>query len=102
MVDQTPVIVFERWTECVLHPSICIMTILTVGQVDHPLQSVNSVFLVAILCSFLNLLLVLFVFPESLPPARRAANRKGKNRAVEGHEFVSSGKYSPLSQGTRD
>ncbi|KAF8839621.1 hypothetical protein BDN67DRAFT_969725 [Paxillus ammoniavirescens] len=68
------------------------LSFLNVGQIEHPLQSVNSVFLVAITCSFLNLLLVLFAFPESLPPARRAANRKGKNRAVEGHEFVSSGK----------
>ncbi|KIK97775.1 hypothetical protein PAXRUDRAFT_824597 [Paxillus rubicundulus Ve08.2h10] len=68
------------------------LSFLNVGQIDHSLQSVNSVFLVAISCSFVNFLLVLLVFPESLPPARRAANRKGKNRAIEGHEFVSSGK----------
>ena len=54
---------------------------------DHPLQSVNSVFWVAICGSFVNLLLVLFVFPESLPASRRAMNKKGKNRAIEGHEI---------------
>ncbi|KAG1822038.1 uncharacterized protein BJ212DRAFT_1335414 [Suillus subaureus] len=58
---------------------------------DHPLQSVTSVFWVAITCSFVNLILVLFVFPESLPASRRASNRKGKSRAVEsGPEFTSS------------
>ncbi|KAF9243507.1 major facilitator superfamily domain-containing protein [Melanogaster broomeanus] len=65
---------------------------LIVGTIDHPLRSVNSVFWVAITCSFVNLLLVLFVFPESLSPARQAANRKGKNRTVEVHEPASSGK----------
>ncbi|KAF8134935.1 major facilitator superfamily domain-containing protein [Boletus edulis] len=62
---------------------------LKVGQADHPLQSVNSVFWVAICGSFVNLLLVLFVFPESLPASRRAVNRKGKHRAIEGnHAWV--------------
>ncbi|KAF9223663.1 hypothetical protein BS17DRAFT_781014 [Gyrodon lividus] len=68
------------------------LSFLKVGQIDHPLQRVTSVFWVAISCSFVNLLLVLFVFPESLPPARRAANGKGKNRAVESYEFASSSK----------
>ncbi|KAL4062750.1 major facilitator superfamily domain-containing protein [Scleroderma yunnanense] len=52
----------------------------------HPLQSVNSVFWVAITFSFINFLLVLLVLPESLSASSRAANRKGKNRAVEGSE----------------
>ncbi|KIJ66875.1 hypothetical protein HYDPIDRAFT_26293 [Hydnomerulius pinastri MD-312] len=65
---------------------------LKVGTIDHPMQSVNSVFWVAIACSLINLILVLFIFPESLPAARRAANRKGKNRAVEGCESGSSDK----------
>lgn len=64
---------------------------MSAGNIDHPLQSVTSVFWVAITCSFVNLILVLFVFPESLPASRRASNRKGKNRAVEsGLEFPSS------------
>ncbi|KAG1883390.1 hypothetical protein F4604DRAFT_1535448, partial [Suillus subluteus] len=64
---------------------------LSAGNLEHPLQSVTSVFWVAITCSFVNLLLVLFVFPESLPASRRASNRKGKGRAVEsGPEFPSS------------
>ncbi|KAF8558160.1 MFS general substrate transporter [Imleria badia] len=63
---------------------------LKVGQADHPLQSVNSVFWVAICGSFVNLLLVLFVFPESLPASRRAMNRKGKNPAIEGDEIGTS------------
>lgn len=64
---------------------------LSAGNTDHPLQSVTSVFWVAITCSFVNLILVLFVFPESLPASRRASNRKGKSRAVEsGLEFTSS------------
>ncbi|KAH7919506.1 hypothetical protein BV22DRAFT_1040811 [Leucogyrophana mollusca] len=56
---------------------------LRVGEITHPLQTVTSVFWIAIACSLLNLLLVLFVFPESLPPSRRAANAKGKGRAVD-------------------
>ncbi|KAG2149085.1 major facilitator superfamily domain-containing protein [Suillus bovinus] len=61
---------------------------LSAGSIDHPLKSVTSVFWVAIACSFVNLILVLFVFPESLPASRRASNRKGKGRAVEsGAEF---------------
>ncbi|KAG9315207.1 major facilitator superfamily domain-containing protein [Chiua virens] len=63
---------------------------LKVGQADHPLQSVNSVFWVAITASFVNLLLVVFVFPESLPAARRGMNRKGKNRAIESYAIDSS------------
>ncbi|KAG1775895.1 major facilitator superfamily domain-containing protein [Suillus placidus] len=64
---------------------------MSAGNIDHPLQSVTSVFWVAITCSFVNLILVLFVFPESLPASRRASNRKGKSRAVEsGPEFPSS------------
>ncbi|KAH7915656.1 major facilitator superfamily-domain-containing protein, partial [Hygrophoropsis aurantiaca] len=56
---------------------------LRVGEITHPLQTVNSVFWVAIGCSFVNLLLVLFVFPESLPASKRASNAKGKGRAVD-------------------
>ncbi|KAG6373368.1 major facilitator superfamily domain-containing protein [Boletus reticuloceps] len=67
---------------------------LKVGQADHPLQSVNSVFWVAICGSFVNLLLVLFVFPESLPASRRAMNRKGKHRAIEGDEIGTSGNHA--------
>ncbi|KAI6107973.1 hypothetical protein F5141DRAFT_90895 [Pisolithus sp. B1] len=52
----------------------------------HPLQSVNSVFWVSITCSLFTFLLVSFVIPESLPASRRAANRKGKSRAVETSE----------------
>ncbi|KAG2035237.1 hypothetical protein BDR03DRAFT_993455 [Suillus americanus] len=64
---------------------------LSAGNIDHPMQSVTSVFWVAITCSFVNLILVLFVFPESLPASRRASNRKGKGRAVEsGPEFPST------------
>ncbi|KAI5998873.1 major facilitator superfamily domain-containing protein [Pisolithus albus] len=59
---------------------------LRVGTSDHPLQSVNSVFWVSITCSFVNFLLVSFVIPESLSASRRAANRKGKSRAVETSE----------------
>lgn len=66
--------------------------------VDHPLQSVTSVFWVAITCSFVNLILVLFVFPESLPASRRASNRKGKGRAVaSGPEFPSSTCHTSLA-----
>lgn len=63
---------------------------------DHPLQSVNSVFWVAITCSFINFVLVLFVLPESLSASRRAANRsrKGKSRAVQGSENDQDGQYS--------
>ncbi|KAH0833211.1 major facilitator superfamily domain-containing protein [Lanmaoa asiatica] len=60
---------------------------LKVGQADHPLQSVNTVFWVAVCGSFINLLLVFFVFPESLPASRRAMHRKGKTRAIEGDEI---------------
>ncbi|KAG1762710.1 hypothetical protein EDD22DRAFT_1026262 [Suillus occidentalis] len=71
---------------------------LTTGNIDHPLQSVTSVFWVAITCSFVNLILVLFVFPESLPASRRASNRKGKGRAVaSGLEFPSSKAEEPSS-----
>jgi len=63
---------------------------LKVGRADHPLQSVNSVFWVAICGYFVNFLLVLFVFPESLPASRRAMNRKGKNRAIEGDAIGTS------------
>ena len=35
---------------------------------------------------------MLFVFPESLPASRRAINKKGKNRAIEGDETGPSGK----------
>lgn len=59
---------------------------LRVGTSNHPLQSVNSVFWVSITCSFINFLLVSFVIPESLSASRRAANRKGKSRAVETSE----------------
>lgn len=40
----------------------------------HPVQSVTCVFWVAIFCSFVNLILVTFVFPESLSKERRAKN----------------------------
>ncbi|KAI6125072.1 major facilitator superfamily domain-containing protein [Pisolithus croceorrhizus] len=82
---------------------------LRVGTSDHPLQSVNSVFWVSITCSLVTFLLVSFVVPESLPASRRAANRKGKSRAVEtseddsndGEGNVASGilksLFSPLS-----
>ncbi|KAG0695596.1 major facilitator superfamily domain-containing protein [Suillus ampliporus] len=73
------------------------------GSTDHPLQSVTSVFWVAIACSFVNLVLVLFVFPESLPASRRASNRKGKGRAVESGPGLPSmcliGKADESSQG---
>lgn len=72
---------------------------LSAGNIDHPLQSVTSVFWVAITCSFVNLILVLFVFPESLPASRRASNRKGKGRAVESDTEFPSGKVDELSNG---
>jgi len=48
-------------------------------------QSVTGVFWVAIICNFINLLLVLFVFPESLDrdKLRAAADLKGKGRDGE-------------------
>ncbi|EIW84355.1 hypothetical protein CONPUDRAFT_100346 [Coniophora puteana RWD-64-598 SS2] len=58
---------------------------LQISHGGHPLESVNSVFWVAIALWFVNFLLVLFVFPESLPAAKRAAFRKGKNRATGEH-----------------
>lgn len=79
---------------------------LRVGTSDHPLQSVNSVFWVSITCSFINFLLVSLAIPESLSASRRAANRKGKNRAVEtsendngsdGEGNVAAGILSPLA-----
>ncbi|OAX35660.1 hypothetical protein K503DRAFT_722626, partial [Rhizopogon vinicolor AM-OR11-026] len=72
---------------------------LRVGDTDHPLQTVTSVFWVAIACSLVNLLLVLFVFPESLPPSRRASNRKGKGRALENGPDFPSSKIGESSQG---
>ncbi|KAG1729637.1 major facilitator superfamily domain-containing protein [Suillus paluster] len=72
---------------------------LRAGNIDHPLQSVTSVFWVAIACSFVNLLLVLFVIPESLPASRRALNRKGKARAVESDPDFPSSKVEDSSQG---
>ncbi|KAJ7756478.1 major facilitator superfamily domain-containing protein [Mycena maculata] len=45
-------------------------------------QSVTSVFWVAICCSFINLCLVLFVFPESTTPeSRELASGNGKGKA---------------------
>jgi fucose permease len=42
------------------------------GKVDvHPIESVTSVFWVAIFCSFINVLLTAFVFPESFPKEKR-------------------------------
>lgn len=61
--------------------------------IKHPLfastktsngSSVTSVFWVAIICSFINFLLVLFVFPESLYKAKRLraiAEKQGKGKA---------------------
>ncbi|KAG2070750.1 hypothetical protein BDR04DRAFT_1099407 [Suillus decipiens] len=72
---------------------------LSAGNVDHPLQSVTSVFWVAITCSFVNLVLVLFVFPESLPASRRASNRKGKGRAIESEQEFPSSKADEPSHG---
>ncbi|KAG2354529.1 major facilitator superfamily domain-containing protein [Suillus spraguei] len=72
---------------------------LSAGNVDHPLQSVTSVFWVAITCSFVNLVLVLFVFPESLPASRRASNRKGKGRALESEQEFPSSKADEPSNG---
>ncbi|KAG2145229.1 hypothetical protein DEU56DRAFT_197986 [Suillus clintonianus] len=69
------------------------------GNAEHPLQSVTSVFWVAIACSFVNLILVLFVFPESLPASRRASNRKGKGRAVESSPIFPISKADESSQG---
>jgi hypothetical protein len=44
------------------------------GNVDvHPIQSVTSVFWVAIFFSFINVILTTFVFPESLPKEKRQA-----------------------------
>jgi MFS family permease len=43
------------------------------NKVDaHPIQSVTSVFWVAIFCSGINVFLTAFVFPESLPKEKRA------------------------------
>jgi Major Facilitator Superfamily len=43
-----------------------------VGRANlHPIQNVTSVFWTAIFCSFINLLLTTFVFPESLPKEKR-------------------------------
>ncbi|KAG2131332.1 major facilitator superfamily-domain-containing protein [Suillus clintonianus] len=72
---------------------------LNAGNAEHPLQSVTSVFWVAIACSFVNLILVLFVFPESLPASRRASNRKGKGRAVESSPNFPISKADESSQG---
>lgn len=60
---------------------------------DHPLQSVNSVFWVAIACTLINFILVSLVLPESLPASRRAANRKGKNRAIISHDCNNNGNF---------
>lgn len=72
---------------------------LSAGSTDQPLQSVTSVFWVAITCSFVNLILVLFVFPESLPASRRASNRKGKSRAIDSSPEFSGGKVDEPSHG---
>ncbi|EGN98789.1 hypothetical protein SERLA73DRAFT_160454 [Serpula lacrymans var. lacrymans S7.3] len=53
----------------------------TVRVGGHELQTVTSVFWVAITCSFVNLLLVMFVFPESLPVERRTAGAKARASA---------------------
>ncbi|KAF6759965.1 hypothetical protein DFP72DRAFT_1063696 [Ephemerocybe angulata] len=62
---------------------------------QRPVQSVTAVFWVAILCSFVNFLLVLFVFPESLDKEKQKAaaaalaahaDPKGKARATEEDE----------------
>ncbi|KAF5342443.1 hypothetical protein D9611_001500 [Ephemerocybe angulata] len=62
---------------------------------QRPVQSVTAVFWVAILCSFVNFLLVLFVFPESLDKEKQKAaaaalaahaDPKGKARASEEDE----------------
>lgn len=49
----------------------------------HPIQNVTSVFWVSIALSFLNLLFVAFVFPESLSKAEQAANRAPLDVNVE-------------------
>ena len=51
----------------------------------HPIQSVTSVFWVAIFCSFINVLLTIFVFPESLPKEKRAVKTDGVREADESH-----------------
>ncbi|KAF6757312.1 major facilitator superfamily domain-containing protein [Ephemerocybe angulata] len=76
----------------VRHPEI-IVGVNTTKQ--RPVQSVTAVFWVAILCSFVNFLLVLFVFPESLDKEKQKAaaaalaahaDPKGKARATEEDE----------------
>lgn len=49
------------------------------GDVGHGVKDVTSVFCVAAMCSFVNLLLVLFVFPESLD------KKKAKQAALAAH-----------------
>ncbi|KAK7050939.1 hypothetical protein VNI00_005051 [Paramarasmius palmivorus] len=69
-------------------------------------KSVTEVFWLAICCSFLNLILVTFLFPESLSKEQRAAaaeqyrlsrNQKGKDRAARMSESSQSDDSAILS-----
>jgi hypothetical protein len=78
------------------------------GSRVPPVQSVTSVFWVAIFCSGINVLLATFVFPESLPSAVKTCgpqvadgevslegcNKKTKDRMGVG---VAKGLFSPLA-----
>ncbi|KZP25098.1 MFS general substrate transporter [Athelia psychrophila] len=61
--------------QLIQHPFYLFRSITTGPDgIPHPVQSVTCVFWVAIFCSLLNFLLVVFVFPESLSKEKRAAN----------------------------
>jgi MFS family permease len=62
-----------------------------VGRIDvHPIQNVTSVFWAAIFCSFVNVCLTTFVFPESLPKEKRLARTVPVARNDEDDEVSGS------------